>query len=576
MPWRGPAEPGEFPTLGYLVGDWIEATCVIPDGVDQGRPYLLTDEMWRFLLWYYRLHPGAVFDRYRPSRPFAYRGGQLMRPQKWGKGPFAAGICLAEAFGPVQFAGWDADGEPVGREHPTPWVQLVANSEEQTDNTWLALYEMATRGGVADIPGVDIGKEDINLPSGGKVEAMSASGRARLGTRLSFGLFDETGLMTETTGGVHLVKTMKRNIAGMSGRWLETTNAYDPSENSVAQRTQDAVEKDTKAKRLVTVLVDYRRPRRVPDLDDTEAMLAELRYLYEASWWVDVERILADCRDESVCPVLADAYRFFLNHPTVGVSDAVDATRWDAQAVESTLSRRDRVALGFDGSRTMDCTALVAVRLHDGRWFPLGCWDPADYPGGEVPRGEVHQAVRDAFRAYRVAFLYADPAYWEDAVEAWAAKWPDQVVKFSTNKQQLMDRAIVRFISRHKLDLTHDGDPRLTAHAKAAALVKGGRRQAYPNEDTSVPHFHLKIGKKTQGHPIDLFVAGLLGEEARGRAIEGGILARPGPATGQPAPADPATGGRELVGAGAGAPAGNPWRQAPGRSPWQAGGRLNL
>ena len=574
MPWRGPEEDGEYPTLGYQVGDWIEAHCVIPDGVDQGEPYRLTDEMWLFLLRFYRLKPDAEYDRYRPSRPFAYRGGQLMRPQKWGKGPIAAGIGLAEAFGPVQFAGWDAYGEPVGREHPTPWVQIVANSEEQADNTWLALYEMASRGAVADIPGVDVGKGDVNLPSGGKIEPMSASGRARLGARLSFGLFDETGLMTESSGGVLLCKTMKRNISGMQGRWLETTNAFDPSENSVAQQTQAAVENDRKAGRVPTVLIDYRRPRRVPDIGDTEGMLAELRYLYEASWWVDPERILADCRDESVCPTPGDAYRFFLNHPTVGVSDAVDATLWDAQAVESTLSRRDRVALGFDGSRSMDCTALVAIRLADGRWFPLGCWDPADYPGGEVPRGEVHRTVQGAFRAYRVEFLFADPAYWEDAVEDWASKWPDRVVKFHTNREQLMDREIVRFLGRHRRELTHNGDPVLARHAKAASLVKGGTRRPYPNEDPARRYHYLKITKKKQGHPIDLLVAGILAEAARGKAIEGGVLARPGPASGHPEAAGRGEGegggGRQPAGAGGG----NPWRA--GGSPWRAAGRLPI
>ena len=49
MPWRGPDHAGEFPTLGWLVGEWIEAHCVIPDGDQIGDPYLLTDEMWTFL-----------------------------------------------------------------------------------------------------------------------------------------------------------------------------------------------------------------------------------------------------------------------------------------------------------------------------------------------------------------------------------------------------------------------------------------------------------------------------------------------------------------------------------------------
>jgi hypothetical protein len=70
-----------FPTLGYQVADLIQSTCVIPDGDFQGEPYVLTDEMLRFVLRYYRVDPHT--GRFHYSR-----GAQLRRPQKWGKGPF--------------------------------------------------------------------------------------------------------------------------------------------------------------------------------------------------------------------------------------------------------------------------------------------------------------------------------------------------------------------------------------------------------------------------------------------------------------------------------------------------------
>src|SRR5918992_4839462 len=59
MPWRGPDEDHAFPTLGYDVGEWIEAHLVVPDGYRKGEPFVLTDEMWRFLIPYYPLLPGA-------------------------------------------------------------------------------------------------------------------------------------------------------------------------------------------------------------------------------------------------------------------------------------------------------------------------------------------------------------------------------------------------------------------------------------------------------------------------------------------------------------------------------------
>lgn len=521
MPWRGPEVEGEYPTLGHLVGEWIEARCVIPDGPHQGDAYRLTGEMWRFLLRFYRLRPDAEYDVNRPSAPFTQRGGQLMRPQKWGKGPFAGGICLGEAFGPVAFAGWDAAGEPVGVARSTPWVQIVATSEEQTDNTWLALYEMVTRGPLVDEPGVDIGVQDINLPGGGKIEPRTSSGRARLGARLTFALFDETGLMVESNGGVLLATTMKRNISGMGGRWLETTNAYDPSENSVAQRTAES--------KATGILVDYRPPRRVPDLDDDDGCLAELAFVYGDSWWVDVERILADARDESVCPTPGEAYRFFFNHPTVGSRDAVDAAVWDARARPGSLSPRDRIALGFDGSRSSDCTALIASRLSDGRWFTLGVWDPADFPDGEVPRAHVDEVMSAAFTAYRVSYVFGDPYLWNDSFDTWTSRWGDRVVQVPTNVESRMDRIVTRFLAVLRREFTHDGDERLTAHAKAAALALGRRRPPRPEENPTVPQHYRRIVKKKRTRHIDALIAGVLAEAARGQAIEDGALATSAP-----------------------------------------------
>lgn len=517
MPWRGPSEPGEFPTLGYLVAEWIESHCVIPDGARQGDPFRLTDEQLRFLLRYYRLRPEADVIEGRSSAPFFYRGALLMRPQKWGKGPLAAANCLAQAFGPVIFDGWDARGEPVGRPHPTPWVQIVATSEEQTDNTWLALHQMATRGTVADISGVDIGILDINLPSGGKIEPRSASGRARLGARLTHALFDESHLMVESNGGVLLATTMKRNLAGMGGRWMETTNSYDPSEMSVAQRTHESPATD--------ILVDYRPPPRRPDLTDDADALEMLGYVYGDSWWVDRARILADAKDPATCPTTADAMRYFFNLIEVGVHDAVDATRWDAKSRPGeNLEPGAMIALGFDGSRSHDCTALIASRVKDGRWFTLRVWDPSEYPDGKVPRPDVDQVVSDAFKAYDVKLLFADPYHWQEMLEVWSARWPNRIVEFPTNVDKRMDDAIARFAETFAGDFTHDGNEILAAHAKSAAVTRGRRRAPRAGENPAVVQHYLRIVPKRDTVFIDAFIAGILAEVARGQAIEQGAL----------------------------------------------------
>jgi hypothetical protein len=177
VPWRGPAEPGEFPTLGYAVADWIEAMLVIPDGPKMGQPFRLTDEQYRHLLHAYRLKPDAATDA--PSAAaFVYRGSVLVRPQKWGKDPLNAARCLAHAFGPTEFGGWDAAGEPVGRPHPSPWIAIAATNEQQTDNTWLPLQVMVKASPLVNAPGVQVNLDEVLLPAGNKIEPVPATALA--------------------------------------------------------------------------------------------------------------------------------------------------------------------------------------------------------------------------------------------------------------------------------------------------------------------------------------------------------------------------------------------------------------
>lgn len=87
--WRGPDFDGDFPTLGHLVGHWIQNNIVVPDGYLRGQPYRLTDEMWRFLLHFYRLYPHAA--AWPAPDGLRYTGAQLRRSQKWGKRPVRRG-----------------------------------------------------------------------------------------------------------------------------------------------------------------------------------------------------------------------------------------------------------------------------------------------------------------------------------------------------------------------------------------------------------------------------------------------------------------------------------------------------
>ena len=213
----------------------------------------------------------------------------------------------------------------------------------------------------------------------------------------------------------------------------------------------------------------------------------------------------------------------------------VDPVRWDLAAVEDQLRPQDQIALGFDGSKYQDATALVASRLSDGRLFTLRIWErPPDVADWKVPSAEVDRLVRDVFAAYQVAYLFADPYRWQAYLDAWAADFPKQVVEFPTNVETRMDAAIERFVTSFAAgEVSHDGHEVMSRHAKNAVLVKGRRKRARPGENDDLPTYYLKMAKRGDGQLIDGAVAAVLAHHARGQAIEDGALTA-GPVTPTP------------------------------------------
>ena len=510
----------DFPTLGFLIADWIEQHCFVADGWSMGDPFV--HDGWQ--LWctvnHYRVKPGAKFDPGRPvgAPAFVNRRSLIVGPQKTGKSPWGASIVTAEAVGPVIFAGFASGGEayrcedhgcgcgwvyfyepgePMGIPRPMSTIQLLATAEDQTDNVYRPLQEMIRRGPLAEQMKVREGF--IRLPHNGRIDPITSAPNSKLGNPIHFALADESGLYTGRLAKVW--ETMRRGLAGMSGRGIEITNPWDPMDNSVAQQTYASRSRD--------IFRFYRKPPEGLEFTKARDRKKILRYVYKGSPWVDLASIEAESA-EILETDPAQAMRFFGNMLVQGLGSYLPDSLWTATEADVKVPDGAAVSGGFDGSRSGDWTALRLETREGHRFTPTygpdkrpTHWNPAEWPDGRIPRGEVNAAISEVFARYDVSRLYVDPRHWETQADAWAEQYgEDHVVQWPTNMVSRMFPALVRYLEdSHEGLTTHDSDPDAREHALHA------RKVAKPGDK-------YLLGKPAEHMKIDILMADVLAHEA--------------------------------------------------------------
>jgi hypothetical protein len=508
------AERRELPTLGDLVGHWIEQHVAIPDGPKRGDPYLLTEEMWRFLAAFYALDPDT-------GRWIYPRGGQLVRPQKWGKSPFGAAVAIAEAAGPTRLAGWDDDGNPLGRPHPTPLVQVTSVSEDSADNSWSALLPMIELGDIAHTIS-DTGITRVNLPGGGRIEPTTSSARSRHGQRVTFGLQDETHLWTAHDGGRKLADAQRRNLGGTGGRWLSITNAWDPIEQSVAQFTAEEEHEG--------VLHDDVDPGD-GNLDDLDWRSRALERVYgDSTAWVDLERVSIEI-DALCLRDAAQAERYYLNRKVARSGAAFDGERWDELVTDDEPPAKPGLwTLGVDGaiggdSRAHDDFAVVACHVESGFVKLVGHWKrPEDAPEGYAhPKGEIDATVQAFAQEHEVYLAFVDPAHIWDLLAKWQGRHGERVFQ----KFVMRDHNVAVEVARLREgmiagEINHLGDPVLAEHVKNAM-----KRAIRPREGDAGPLFTVEKESRESPRKIDAAVALVLAWAARAVAVANDAQPKP-------------------------------------------------
>ena len=511
-----------WPSLGAGVVAFIEERLVHGPGDLRGQPVTLDEEkrglVYRMYEVYPRGHAQAGRRRFRRCALSLRKGSS--------KTEFAALIAAVELHpdGPVRCDGFDARGNPVGRGVTDPYIPLVAYTEEQSDElAYGALKVILENSSVAD--DFDIGLERIMRVGGdGKAVSLSNSPDARDGARTTFAVADETHRWTlPRLRQAH--RTMLANLPKrrMSDAWaLEVTTAPSPGEGSVAEDTMNYARQVADGQLTDSRLFFFHRQAGDDhDLTTAEGLRAAV---LEASGpvaeWSDIDGIVEQWQD----PTADKAYleRVWLNRLVRASDRAFDVTRWD------TLTRPDYapargavVALGFDGARWRDATALVAVEVATGYAWVLGLWErPENVETWEVSVTEVTAVVAHAFEMWNVCRMYCDPPYWESTVAEWAGRYGDKIVfEWWTNRSKPVAFALRSFQSAIAAgDISHSGDQRLRRH-----LGNAVKRYLLQRDDEDKPLWNIYKERPDSPHKIDAAMAAVLAWEARNDALAEGV-----------------------------------------------------
>ncbi|MDQ0793681.1 terminase [Streptomyces sp. B1I3] len=513
-------------TLGDIAIRWCTRYLRQPDGPEAGDAWKFTREQARTVMRFYELDDNGAF---------VYRQGTVRRIKGAGKDPFAAALCAFEFVGPCRFSHWDADGMPVSKAHPAAWVQVAATSKDQAQNTMALFPGMFSNSALATY-GIDLGKEIIYSGTGGRIEAVTASARALEGRRATFTLMNETQHWVKSNGGHDMAMTIAGNVAksrGGGARTLEITNAPLPGEDSVAERTFHAWsklhDKGPDVPRLAGIYYDSVEapPFDIGNRDELEAAIICAR---GDATWLDVDWIISTIYSGTY-PVW-QSRRMFANQLVVDEDSLINPQHWDALAVTDRINDGDRITLGFDGGKTDDATALVAMRVSDRLIEPLGIWERPDGPAGEnweVDRAAVEDAVHHAFARFDVAAFFADPVLWEGHIARWSEEYRDRfAVRASTGS------AVAR-----RMDGSGGQQRELTdANARLIAAIENGHvrhtgnltlRRHVMNAKRWINRYGVSFGKENRSSrkKVDGYAALLLADLARNRLAEAGKLEEP-------------------------------------------------
>lgn len=524
-----PADAEPWPTLGPGICDLLEERAVFGPGSLKGQPAKLDAETRALFYKAYELYPRghelAGRRRFRRVRISLRKGTAKTEKLGW--------VAFAELHpeGPVRFDGWDAYGNPVGRPVRDPYIPLLAYTAGQVEElAFNVLYVVCTEGPDADLfdAGLDrIIRLDERGRADGRVVPLANSPGARDGARTTFQGYDETHRL-ELPRQIQAYETMEANLPKrpLDDPWsMGITTAGVPGGGSVAERDKDEAEAIARGEIEEPELFYFHREAG-PD-HDLSTLAGRIEAIREASGpaaeWSDL-RGIAKQWDRPRADVRY-LERVWTNRWTQAEAQAFDARRWrhDLARPGATIPDGAMVTGGLDGSRWKDTTGFVLTDVLTGLQVPAGLWEPELLQSGEVPVGEVVEAVADAFRRFRVLRIYGDPAQgWDDPLAQLAGRFGPKVVVFwytdsrNLRKTASMCRSYADGIRAG--EVTNNGDVKFARHVGAAQ-----KRDIHQLDDDGVPLWVMEKERHDSPNKIDLAMSGGLSWQARLDVIAAGL-----------------------------------------------------
>lgn len=400
-----------------------------PNGPRAGKPFKVTFDQFRFLLWWYAVDADGRW---------LFNHGVRRKAKGSGKSPFAAAMGLAEFCGPVRLHDFDEmlPGGCLGRSVDMPLVQIAATAESQTANTMRMVRAFAPKGSdFVERYNLDPGKTRYYKLPEGTLEVITSSSTAAEGGEGSFIVADETEHWKPQNGGTELSSTLADNLAKSGSRMLETSNAWVPGLESVAEESWEAwlAQEEGRTRGKTKILYDATSAPAGTNLADGDSLRAALEYVYSDCSWVDVTAIVE--RIWSPRARTDDSKRKYLNWPTAAADSWVAPEEW-ARLADLTVAPEDgaEIVLFFDGSKSRDATALVGCDVESGHVFTLGVWEP-DQNDDEstVDAADVDRVVIDTFERFTVQAFFADVREWESfALTEWPSRYRDELLVWAT------------------------------------------------------------------------------------------------------------------------------------------------